>query len=96
MFSSFLKFIVILMGILIFLGVTGIIYVVSDKLSSKDVFNDDKNLNINNIYLNEGSKIINSNILDDKLILTIKLDNTYKIIIYDLKRNKKIKVINIK
>ena len=84
------------MGILIFLGVTGIIYVVSDKLSSKDVFNDDKNLNINNIYLNEGSKIINSNILDDKLILTIKLDNTYKIIIYDLKRNKKIKVINIK
>tara|TARA_B000000460_G_C21178907_1_gene248776 strand:- start:153 stop:437 length:285 start_codon:yes stop_codon:yes gene_type:complete len=93
---KFLKFIVILMGILIFLGVTGIIYVVSDKLSSKDVFNDDKNLNINNIYLNEGSKIINSNILDDKLILTIKLDNTYKIIIYDLKRNKKIKVINIK
>ena len=77
---KFLKFIVILMGILIFLGVTGIIYVVSDKLSSKDVFNDDKNLNINNIYLNEGSKIINSNILDDKLILTIKLDNTYKII----------------
>ena len=93
---KFLKFIVILMGILIFLGVTGIIYVVSDKLSSKDVFNDDKNLNINNIYLNDGSKIINSNILDDKLILTIKLDNTYKIIIYDLKRNKKIKVINIK
>ena len=93
---KFLKFIVILMGILIFLGVTGIIYVVSEKLSSKDVFNDDKNLNINNIYLNEGSKIINSNILDDKLILTIKLDNAYKIIIYDLKRNKKIKVINIK
>ena len=93
---KFLKFIVILMGILIFLGVTGIIYVVSEKLSSKDVFNDDKNLNINNIYLNEGSIIINSNILDDKLILTIKLDNTYKIIIYDLKRNKKIKVINIK
>ena len=87
---KFLKFIVILMGILIFLGTTAIIYIVFDKLSSKQIFSDDKNHNINNLDLNEGSEIISSNILDDKL------DKAYKIVIYDLKKNKKINVINIK
>ena len=93
---KFLKFIVILMGILIFLGTTAIIYIVFDKLSSKQIFSDDKNHNINNLDLNEGSEIISSNILDDKLILVIKLDKAYKIVIYDLKTNRKINVINIK
>ena len=93
---KFLKFIVILMGILIFLGTTAIIYIVFDKLRSKQIFSDDKNHNINNLDLNEGSEIISSNILDDKLILVIKLDKAYKIVIYDLKKNKKINVINIK
>ena len=93
---KFLKFIVILMGILIFLGTTAIIYIVFDKLSSKQIFSDDKNHNINNLDLNEGSEIISSNILDDKLILVIKLDKAYKIVIYDLKKNKKINVINKK
>ena len=93
---KFLKFIVILMGILIFLGTTAIIYIVFDKLSSKQIFSDDKNHNINNLDLNEGSEIISSNILDDKLILVIKLDKAYKIIVYDLKKNRKINVINIK
>ena len=93
---KFLKFIVILMGILIFLGTTAIIYIVFDKLSSKQIFSDDKNHNINNLDLNEGSEIISSNILDDKLILVIKSDRAYKIVIYDLKTNRKINVINIK
>ena len=93
---KFLKFIVILMGILIFLGTTAIIYIVFDKLNSKQILTDYKNHNINNLDLNEGSEIISSNILDDKLILVIKLDKAYKIIVYDLKKNRKINVINIK
>ena len=93
---KFLKFIVILMGILIFLGTASIIYIVFDKLNSKQILTDYKNHNINNLDLNEGSEIISSNILDDKLILVIKLDKAYKIIVYDLKKNRKINVINIK
>ena len=92
---KFLKFIVAFMGILIFLGTTAIIYIVFDKFNFKQIFNDEQNHNINNLDLNEGSEIINSNILDDKLVLLIKVDKTYKIIIYDLKKNKKTNVINI-
>ena len=92
---KFLKFIVAFMGILIFLGTTVIIYIVFDKFNFKQIFNDEQNHNINNLDLNEGSEIINSNILDDKLVLLIKVDKTYKIIIYDLKKNKKTNVINI-
>ena len=92
---KFLKFIVAFMGILIFLGTTTIIYIVFDKFNFKQIFNDEQNNNINNLDLNEGSEIINSNILDDKLVLLIKLDKAYKIIIYDLKKNRKTNVINI-
>ena len=92
---KFLKFIVAFMGILIFLGTTNIIYIVFDKFNFKQIFNDEQNNNINNLDLNEGSEIINSNILDDKLVLLIKLDKAYKIIIYDLKKNRKTNVINI-
>ena len=37
------------------------------------------------LRISENSEIVNANISDDKLILTIKLNQSYQIIIYDLK-----------
>jgi len=91
---KFLKYIVFLMGILIFLGTTVIIYIVLNKLNNKETYNNSWNSKIN-LDLNEGYNIINSNISDDKLILTINNKTHYKIIIYDLKKNSKISDIRI-
>ena len=38
----------------------------------------------------ENSEIVNANISDDKLILVIKLNEGYKIIIYDLSSGKQL------
>ena len=61
---KFLKYIVCLMGILIFLGTTVIIYIVLNKLNNKETYNNSWNSKIN-LDLNEGYNIINSNISDD-------------------------------
>ena len=82
------------MGILIFLGTAVIIYIVLNKLNNKETYNNSWNSKIN-LDLNEGYRIINSNISDDKLILTINNKTHYKIIIYDLKKNSKISDIRI-
>ena len=82
------------MGILIFLGTAVIIYIILNKLNNRETYNNSWNSKIN-LDLNEGYNIINNNISDDKLILTINNKTHYKIIIYDLKKNSKISDIRI-
>ena len=81
------------MGILIFLGTAVIIYIVLNKLNNKETYNNSWNSKIN-LDLNEGYNIINSNISDDKLILTINNKTHYKIIIYDLNKDNKNEIRN--
>lgn len=92
---KYLKFIVISFSILIFLGTAIIIYILFERFNSKKIFNYEQNYKLNDLNLDDVSKIINANISNEKLILTIKSNNKYSIIIYDLNTNKKIKVIEI-
>jgi len=85
-----LKFIVILMGLLIFFGTSAILYIVFDKLFSKEKFIFPQKDELKQLQISENSEIINTNISDDKLILTIKLNKNYQIIIYDLKSGKQL------
>ena len=82
---KYLKFIVILMGLLIFFGTSAILYIVFDKLFSKEKFIFPQKDELKRLQISENSEIINTNISGDKLILTIKLNQGYQIIIYDLK-----------
>ena len=73
------------MGLLIFFSISAIIYIVFDRLLSKQtVFFPEKDV-LKKLRISENSEIVNANISDDKLILTIKLNQGYQIIIYDLK-----------
>tara|TARA_B100000315_G_scaffold255490_1_gene298975 strand:- start:1018 stop:1302 length:285 start_codon:yes stop_codon:yes gene_type:complete len=92
---KFLKFIVISFSILIFLGTAVIIYIVYERFNTKKAFNYDEGYKLNNLNLDSSSEVINVNISDEKLILTIKSNNKYSIIIYDLNTNKRINVIEI-
>jgi len=85
-----LKFIVILMGLLIFFGTSAILYIVFDKLFSKEKFIFPQKDELKQLQISENSEIINTNISGDKLILTIKLNQNYQIIIYDLKSGKQL------
>ena len=85
-----LKFIVILMGLLIFFGTSAILYIVFDKLFSKEKFIFPQKDELKRLQISENSEIINTNISGDKLILTIKLNKNYQIIIYDLKSGKQL------
>jgi hypothetical protein len=85
-----LKFIVILMGLLIFFGTSAILYIVFDKLFSKEKFIFPQKDELKRLQISENSEIINTNISGDKLILTIKLNQNYQIIIYDLKSGKQL------
>tara|TARA_Y100000590_G_scaffold465787_1_gene639082 strand:+ start:5278 stop:5535 length:258 start_codon:yes stop_codon:yes gene_type:complete len=79
------------MGTLIFMGTAAIVYIVFDRLSfSKENIIFPKKIDLNKLELNNDSKIINANISDDKLILTIKFNEQYKIIIYNLKDGKEL------
>ena len=82
---KYLKFIVILMGLLIFFSTSVIIYIVFDKLFSKQTLIFPEKDVLKKLRISENSEIVNANISDDKLILTIKLNQSYQIIIYDLK-----------
>ena len=81
---KYLKFIVILMGLLIFFGTSVVIYIVLDKLFSKQTLVFPQKDELKKLQLSENSEIVNANIWDDKLILVIKLNKNYQIIIYDL------------
>ena len=85
-----LKFIVILMGLLIFFGTSAILYIVFDKLFSKEKLIFPQKDELKQLQISENSEIINTNISGDKLILTIKLNQNYQIIIYDLKSGKQL------
>ena len=85
MYMKYLKFIVILMGLLIFFSTLAIIYIVFDRLFSKQTMIFPEKDVLKKLRISENSEIVNANISDDKLILTIKLNQGYQIIIYDLK-----------
>ena len=75
---KYLKFTVILMGLLIFFGTSAIIYIVFDRLFSKQTFIFPQKDELRKLQINENSEIINSNISDDKLILTIISTFTFR------------------
>ena len=85
MYMKYLKFIVILIGLLIFFSTSVIIYIVFDKLFSKQTLIFPEKDVLKKLRISENSEIVNANISDDKLILTIKLNQGYQIIIYNLK-----------
>ena len=87
---KYLKFIVILMGLLIFFGTAGVIYIIYDRVFSKEILVFPEKSELNQLKISENSEIVNANISDDKLILTIKLNKNYQIIIYDLKSGKQL------
>ena len=87
---KYLKFIVILMGLLIFFGTSVVIYIVLDKLFSKQTLVFPQKDELKKLQLSENSEIVNANISDDKLILVIKLNKNYQIIIYDLNSGKQL------
>ena len=82
---KYLKFIVIPMSLLIFFSTSAIIYIVFDRLFSKQTMIFPEKDVLKKLRISENSEIVNVNISDDKLILTIKLNQGYQIIIYDLK-----------
>ena len=93
---KYLKFTVILMGLLIFFGTSTVLYIVFDRLFSKQTFVFPQKDELRELQINENSEIVNANISDDKLILVIKLNEKsylkekYKIIIYDLNNGEQI------
>ena len=87
---KYLKSIVIIMGLLIFFGTAAVIYIVFDRLFSKQTLILPDKEKLKRIQIEENSEIVNVNISDDKLILTIKLNQKYQIIIYDLKSGEKL------
>ena len=78
------------MGLLIFFGTSAILYIVFDKLFSKEKLIFPQKDELKRLQISENSAIINTNISGDKLILTIKLNKNYQIIIYDLKSGKQL------
>ena len=87
---KYLKFIVIPMSLLIFFSTLAIIYIVFDRLFSKQTMIFPEKDVLKKLRISENSEIVNANISDDKLILTIKLNQGYQIIIYDLKSGKQL------
>jgi len=85
MYMKYLKFIVIPMSLLIFFSTLAIIYIVFDRLFSKQTMIFPEKDVLKKLRISENSEIVNANISDDKLILTIKLNQGYQIIIYNLK-----------
>ena len=78
------------MGLLIFFGTSAILYIVFDRIFSKEKLIFPQKDELKQLQISENSEIINSNISDDKLILTIKYNQEYQIIIYDLKSGKQL------
>lgn len=87
------------MGLMIFFGTATIIYIVFERLNSNEknlLFKENKMQDFE-LEIAPNSEIINTNISDDKLILTTKLLNSfYRIIVFDLKTGKKLYFFDIK
>jgi len=96
---KYLKLLIIIMGLMIFFGTATIIYIVFERLNSNEknlLFKENKMQDFE-LEIAPNSEIINTNISDDKLILTTKLLNSfYRIIVFDLKTGKKLYFFDIK
>ncbi len=87
------------MGLMIFFGTATIIYIVFERLNSneKNLLFKENIMQDFELEIAPNSEIINTNISDDKLILTTKLLNSfYRIIVFDLKTGKKLYFFDIK
>ena len=78
------------MGLLIFFGTAGVIYIIYDRVFSKQTLVFPEKKVLNELKITENSEIVNTNISDDKLIITIKLNENYQIIIFDLNSGEKL------
>ena len=84
------------MGLLIFFGTAGVIYIIYDRVFSKQTLVFPEKIKLNELKINENSEVVNANISDDKLILTTKLlDDRYRIIVFDLKTGKQLYFFDI-
>ena len=84
---------------MIFFGTATIIYIVFERLNSneKNLLFKENIMQDFELEIAPNSEIINTNISDDKLILTTKLLNSfYRIIVFDLKTGKKLYFFDIK
>ena len=78
------------MSLLIFFGTATVIYIIYDRVFSKQTLIFPEKRELNELKISKNSEIVNANISDDKLILTIKLNQEYQIIIYDLNTGKQL------
>ena len=95
---KYLKLLIIIMGLLIFFGTATIIYIVFERVNSneKNILFKENIIKNFELEIGKNSEIINTNISDDKLILTTKLlDDRYRIIVFDLKTGKQLYFFDI-
>ena len=93
MSKKILQSVVILLGILIIFSFIALIYGMYSKIStdSEDITLDPKKITLN---LNDKEEIINIEIIDEnRLLILINSSNSLKGIIYDIKQNKILKII---
>ena len=93
MSKKILQFVVILLGILIIFSFIALIYGMYSKISTNS---KDMNLDIKNISLNLTNKeeIIDIEVIDkNRLLITINSSDNLKGVIYNIKQNKIVKII---
>ena len=93
MSKKILQSVVILLGILIIFSFIALIYGMYSKIStdSEDITLDPKKITLN---LNDKEEIINIEIIDEnRLLITINNSDNLKGVIYHIKQNKILKII---
>ena len=93
MSKKILQFVVILLGILIIFAFIALIYGMYLRIStnSKDITLDLKNISLN---LTNEEEIINIEVIDkNSLLITINSSDNLKGVIYNIKQNKILKII---
>ena len=93
MSNRILQFVVIFLGILIIFSSIALIYGMYSKTSSnsKDMTLDLKNISLN---LTNKEKIVDIEVIDEnRLLITINSSDNFKGMIYNVKQNKIIKII---
>ena len=93
MSKKILQFVVVLLGILIIFSFIALIYGMYSKIltDSKDITLDPKKITLN---LNDKEEIIDIEIIDEnRLLITINNSDSLKGVIYNIKQNKILKII---
>ena len=92
---KFLKYIVVFMGILIFLSTVFLVYILFNKLNSDKVFNSKQDTTT---YIDvDVQNIKDVELSDDKVLLDlITISGKREIIIFDLKKDRIIKRLKFK